>query len=44
MDDYPLLLALAAVTQKRGRDATLILLAALSAVAAVAFAHGIWVA
>jgi hypothetical protein len=44
MDDFPIVLALAAVTRERGRDWVLISLAALTAVAGVAFAHGIWIA
>lgn len=44
MDCFPLLLALVAVTRRRGRDATLVALAALGGVACVAFAHGVWVA
>jgi hypothetical protein len=44
MDDFPIVLALAALTRERGRDAMLIGLAALSAVAGVAFAHAIWIA
>jgi hypothetical protein len=44
MDDFPIVLALAAVTRDRGRDWVLISLAALTAVAGVAFAHGVWIA
>jgi hypothetical protein len=44
MDDFPLVLALVVVTRSRGRDAMLIALAALTAVAGVAFAHGVWIA
>ena len=44
MDDFPIVLALVAVTRDRGRDAMLIALAALTAVAGVAFAHAIWIA
>jgi hypothetical protein len=44
MDDFPVVLALVAVTRERHRDFVLIALAALSAVAGVAFAHGVWVA
>lgn len=44
MDDFPIVLALVALTRRRGRDATLVALAALSAAAAVAFAHAIWIA
>ena len=44
--DFPLFLALASVTleRPRARDATLVTFAALGAVAAAAFARGIWVA
>jgi hypothetical protein len=44
--DFPLLLALAALTERRprARDATLIGFAAVGAVCAVAFARGIWIA
>jgi hypothetical protein len=44
MDCFPLVLALVAVTRTRGRDAMLVGLAALTAVAGVAFAHALWVA
>jgi hypothetical protein len=44
MDDFPIVLALVAVTRDRHRDFVLIGLAALCAVAGVAFAHGVWVA
>jgi hypothetical protein len=44
MDDFPVVLALVALTRKRGRDATLVGLAALTAVAGAAFAHAIWIA
>ena len=44
MDCFPIVLALVALTRRRGRDATLVTLAALSAVAGVAFAHTIWIA
>jgi hypothetical protein len=46
MDDFPIVLALAALTRDRParRDGLLIGLAALTAVAGVAFAHAIWVA
>jgi hypothetical protein len=43
MDDFPLVLALAAIARER-RDWVLIGLAALTGVAGVAFAHGVWVA
>ena len=44
--DFPLFIALAAVLRDRprAREATLIAFAALGAVAAVAFSHGIWIA
>jgi hypothetical protein len=44
--DFPLFIALAAVLRDRprAREATLIGFAALGAVAAVAFSHGIWIA
>lgn len=44
--DFPLFLALAAVTdgRPRARDATVIAFAAVGAVCAVAFARGIWIA
>ena len=44
--DFPLFLALAAVTERRprARDATLVAFAALGAVCAAAFARGIWIA
>lgn len=44
--DFPLFLALAAVTdgRPRARDATLVAFAALGAVCAAAFARGIWIA
>jgi hypothetical protein len=46
MDDFPIVLALAALTRDRPgrRDGLLIGFAALSAVAGVAFAHAIWIA
>ncbi len=46
LGDFPLFLALAAVTldRPRARDATLLGFAALAALAAAAFARGIWVA
>ncbi|HEY6054004.1 MAG TPA: hypothetical protein VIU86_08735, partial [Gaiellaceae bacterium] len=44
MDDFPVVLALVALTRRRGRDAMLVGLAALTAVAGVAFAHAIWIA
>jgi hypothetical protein len=46
MDDFPIVLALAALTRDRpiARDRLLIGLAAVSAIAGVAFAHAIWVA
>ena len=44
--DFPLFIALAALLRDRprAREATLIAFAALGAVAAVAFSHGIWIA
>jgi hypothetical protein len=44
--DFPLFLALAAVTEDRprARDATLVGFAAIGAVCAAAFARGIWIA
>jgi hypothetical protein len=44
--DFPLFLALAAVTdgRPRARDATLVAFAAVGAVCAVAFARGVWIA
>jgi hypothetical protein len=44
--DFPLFLALAALTvdRPRARDATLLAFAALGAVCAAAFARGIWIA
>ena len=44
MDDFPIVLALVAVTRERHRDYVLIALAGLCAIAGVAFAHGVWVA
>ena len=44
MDDFPVVLALVALTRRRGREALLVGLAALTAVAGVAFAHAIWIA
>ena len=44
MDDFPVVLALVAVTRERHRDYVLIGLAALCGIAGVAFAHGVWVA
>lgn len=44
MDDFPVILALAALTRRRGRDLVLAGLAAATAAAGVAFAHGIWIA
>lgn len=44
MDDFPIVLALVALTRRRGREAVLVGLGALTAAAGVAFAHGIWIA
>jgi hypothetical protein len=46
MDDFPIVLALAALTRDRPawREGTLIALGALCAAAGIAFAHGIWIA
>jgi hypothetical protein len=46
MDDFPIVLALAALTLNRpgARTATIVTLSALTAVAGVAFAHAIWIA
>jgi hypothetical protein len=46
MDDFPIVLALAALTANRPglRTATIVTLSALTAVAGVAFAHNVWIA
>ena len=46
MDDFPIVLALAALTRERPRAREILLVAfgAVSAVAGVAFAHAVWIA